>query len=95
MSNLNALGAIRALAEEKRKVPDDVSIISFEDPPYAAYLATPMTTILQSYSEMGEVAVKLLFDQIQSERNHDAGGILLPTTIIPRKSVKKIESHSN
>jgi LacI family transcriptional regulator len=95
LSNLNALGAIRALSEEKRKIPDDVSLISFDDPPYAPYLATPMTTISQSYSEMGEVAVKLLFDQIQSQRSPAVGGILLPTSIIPRKSIKKIESHSN
>ena len=95
LCNLNALGAVRALAEEKRKVPDDVSIISFDDPPYAAYLATPMATISQSYSEMGEVAVKLLFDQIQSERGQSKGGILLPTSIVPRKSIKKLETHSN
>jgi len=45
LSNLNALGCIRALAEEKRNIPDDISIVSFDDPPYAAYLATPMTSI--------------------------------------------------
>ena len=95
LCNLNALGAIRALAEEKRSVPDDISIVSFDDPPYSAYLATPMTTVAQSYSEMGEVAVKLLFDQIQSSRGQTKGGILLPTTLIKRKSVKRLESPSN
>jgi LacI family transcriptional regulator len=95
LCNLNALGAVRALAEEKRRIPEDMSIISFDDPPYAAYLATPMATITQSYSEMGEVAVKLLFDQIQSERGQTRGGILLPTSLIPRKSIKKLESHSH
>ena len=45
LSNLNALGAVRALAEEKRKIPDDISIISFDDPPYAPYLSPPMTTV--------------------------------------------------
>ncbi len=95
LSNLNALGAVRALAEELRKVPEDVSIISFDDPPYAPYLATPMTTISQSYSEMGQVAVKLLFDQIQSGRGQTKGGILLPTALVPRKSVKRLDSHFN
>ena len=95
LCNLNALGAIRALAEEKRHVPGDVSIVSFDDPPYAAYLATPMATVSQSYSEMGEVAVKLLFDQIQSDRGQAIGGILLPTSLVPRKSVKRLEILSN
>jgi len=93
-SNLNALGAIRALAKEKRNIPEDISIVSFDDPPYAAYLATPMTSIAQSYSEMGDVAVKLLFDQIQSGRSQPKGGILLPTSLVVRKSVNTYSRYS-
>ena len=91
LSNLNALGCIRALAEEKRRIPEDISIVSFDDPPYAAYLATPMTSVAQSYSEMGDVAVKLLFDQIQSTRGQPRGGILIPTSLVVRESVKQIK----
>ncbi|HVV00886.1 MAG TPA: LacI family DNA-binding transcriptional regulator [Verrucomicrobiae bacterium] len=91
LSNLNALGCIRALAEEKKNIPDDVSLISFDDPPYAPFLATPLTSIAQSYSEMGDVAVKLLFDQIQSGRAHPRGGILIPSSLVTRKSVKQIK----
>ena len=92
LSNLNALGAIRALTEEKRRIPEDVSIVSFDDTPYSAYLATPLTTVAQANSEMGEVAVKLLFDQIQSPHRQTKGGILLPTTLVMRESVKRLES---
>ncbi len=88
-SNVNALGAIRALVEDRRKIPDDMSIISFDDPAYAPFLSPPMTTIAQSYSEMGAVAVKLLFDQIQFPRRQTKGGILLPTTLAVRQSVRK------
>ncbi len=91
-SNLNALGAIRALADDGRRIPDDMSIISFDDPPYAPYLATPMTCVPQAFSEMGEVAVKLLFDQIQSPSSRSKEGILLPAGLIERKSVKKLEA---
>jgi len=90
-SNLIALGALRALAEEKLRIPDDISIIAFDDQPYAAYLDTPMTTVAQPFSEMGEVAVKLLFDQIQSPQREPKGGILLPTRLIVRRSVRKIQ----
>ncbi len=89
-SNLIALGALRALAEEKLRIPEDMSLIAFDDQPYAAYLGTPMTTVAQPFSEMGEVAVKLLFDQIQSPQRENKGGILLPTRLIVRRSVKKI-----
>ena len=94
LSNLNALGAIRALVEEKRRIPEDVSIISFDDTPYSPYLATPLTTVAQANAEMGEVAVKLLFDQIQSPHRRARGGILLPTTLIMRASVKRAEGSS-
>lgn len=90
LSNLNALGAVRALAEEKRRIPEDISIVSFDDPPYAPFLATPMTTVAQSSSEIGEVAVKLLFDQIMQPGRHANDGILLPTALVTRDSVKRI-----
>ena len=67
-SNVIALGAIRALAEEKRNIPEDMSLVSFDDTPYSAYLATPITTVAQTHAEMGEYAVKLLFDQILGPR---------------------------
>jgi DNA-binding LacI/PurR family transcriptional regulator len=44
---------------------------------------------------MGEVAVKLLFDQIQSPHRQTKGGILLPTTLVMRASVKRLESPGN
>jgi LacI family transcriptional regulator len=90
LSNLNALGAIRALVEDARRIPADVSIVSFDDPAYAAFLATPMTTVAQSFSEMGEVAVKLLFDQIMSPARRATDGILLPTTLVARDSVRRL-----
>ncbi|HVM48331.1 MAG TPA: LacI family DNA-binding transcriptional regulator [Candidatus Acidoferrum sp.] len=90
LSNVNGLGAIRALTEEKRRIPDDVSIISFDDTPYFSYLATPLTAVAQANSEMGEVAVKLLFDQIQSPHRQTKGGILLPTSLVIRESVKRL-----
>ncbi len=82
-SNLISLGAIRALAEEGRKIPDDVSLISFDDQPYSAYLAAPMTAVAQSSAEMGQIAVKLLFDRIRGPQRacprrhpaaHEPGG---------------------
>ncbi len=77
LSNQIALGAVRALAEEKRNVLDDISIVAIDDQPHAAYLFTPMTTVAQPYVEMGDIAVKLLFDQIQSSQRAPAGSCCL------------------
>jgi LacI family transcriptional regulator len=95
LSNVNALGAIRAAAEEKRRIPEDISLIAFDDTPYSPYLATPLTTVAQSSAGMGEVAVKLLFDQITQARPAVTGGISLPMNLIIRKSVKRVEARFN
>ena len=98
--NLSALGAIRALAEAGRKIPRDMSIISFDENPYAAHLAAPLTTITQPNGEMGDAAVQLLFEQILTSADaslpdadsaaSSPGGVLLPTRLIVRRSVRKL-----
>jgi LacI family transcriptional regulator len=90
-SNLIALGALRAIAEAGLAIPEAISIVAFDDQPYAAHLAAPMTTVTQAYSEMGEIAVKLLFDQIREPQAASEGGILLPARLVVRQSVKKLE----
>ena len=54
-SNLISLGALRALDEENLKVPQDISIISFDEQPYSGYLATPMTTVSQPSKEIASI----------------------------------------
>jgi LacI family transcriptional regulator len=89
-SSVTTLGAMRALAEAKLRVPDDVSLLSFDEQPYSAYLATPLTTVAQQYAEMGSIAVKLLLDWLQPPHRVPDARMLLPTTLIQRASVKKI-----
>jgi LacI family transcriptional regulator len=88
LSNLISLGAIRALAEERLQIPADISLVSFDDQPYSAYLAAPMTTVTQSSAEMGQIALKLLLDRIHCPERTLQGGILLPTSLVVRGSVR-------
>ena len=90
LSNLIALGILRALSEESMRAPDDVSIICFDDQPYCAYLNPPMTTVEQNKEQMGRIAVRLLLDQIQAAQGPMQEGIVLPTRLIERGSVRRI-----
>jgi LacI family transcriptional regulator len=90
VSNLISLGSLNALNEEGLGIPEDVSLVSFDDQLYSAFLATPMTTVVQQNKQIGQIAVKLLFTQIESRILPLPGGILIPTTLVPRKSVKRI-----
>lgn len=89
VSNLISLGAIRAISEEGLKIPDDISMVSFDDQPYSRFLSTPMTTVSQQNAQIGQIAIKLLIDQIESNRQLEPKGIFLPTKLISRDSVKR------
>jgi LacI family transcriptional regulator len=85
-----AFGALTAIIEENLKVPDDISLLSFDEQPYFSFLAVPLTAIAQQSAAMGEIAVKLLIDQIEAKGSYEKRGVLLPTKLNIRKSVKNI-----
>ncbi|WP_338787284.1 LacI family DNA-binding transcriptional regulator [Metabacillus sp. FJAT-53654] len=79
-----AMGALRALHETNIKVPDDVSIFSFDDIESAAYLSPPLTTVKVYPDEMGKTAVKLLKDRINGRKV--AIKTVLETDLVLRES---------
>ncbi|MBN1126497.1 MAG: LacI family DNA-binding transcriptional regulator [Sedimentisphaerales bacterium] len=89
LSNLIALGAIRALVELNLRIGEDISILCFDDQPYLAYMDPPITTVDQQNTEMGRLAVRLLFEQLADE-TIEKKNVLLPTKFIERKSVKNL-----
>ena len=89
VSNLISLGSIRAITEEGLKIPEDISMISFDDQPYSRFLSTPMTTVAQQSMQIGQIATKILIDQIESKGLIEPKGIFLPTRLVMRDSVSK------
>lgn len=59
-SDLLAIGALKALRELNLKVPDDISLVGYDDIDFAAFLEVPLTTIRQQMYEIGRQAVELL-----------------------------------
>lgn len=89
-SNQNALGALRAAAELGRKIPDDLSLIAFDDHPFAAYLAAPLTSVCQDVSQLGHVAAQLLIEQIKTNTPPEQKQHRVPVQLINRSSIAKI-----
>lgn len=92
LSNLISMGAMEAIIEEGLKIPEDISLLSFDDHPYSEFLSTPMTTIAQQNENMGKIAVKILFDQINATNPIKPVEVKLQTKLIIRKSVKRIQA---
>lgn len=67
-SDKMALGCYRALAERKLSVPDDMSIVGFDDLPEAHWATPPLTTVRQPLSEMAATALRLLVRIMGGER---------------------------
>ena len=79
-----ALGLLRALREEGRRVPDDVSVVGFDDLPEAQYFLPALTTVRQDFAELGRRAMDVLKRVLDGEEQPSVD--LVPTTLVVRES---------
>ena len=86
-SDLIAFGAMRELRLQGLSIPDDVSVVGYDDLPVAAYVDPPLTTVHQPMEELGALAAGLLLDQLAGEGSQGAQTHLLPAELVPRESV--------
>jgi DNA-binding LacI/PurR family transcriptional regulator len=77
-----ALGAIRALRDAGLRVPEDVSVVGFDDVPEAAYFDPPLTTVHQDFVALGQEAVDGLTKLIQSPTVVAQQRVLYPTFVV-------------
>jgi DNA-binding LacI/PurR family transcriptional regulator len=85
-SDLMAAGAIRALRERGRRIPDDVAVVGFEDSPIARQTEPPLTTVHQPVEQMGREMARLLVARINKSEPLDQTYVLLDTHMVPRQS---------
>ena len=77
-----ALGVLRAMHEQGRRIPADVSVIGFDDIPEAAYLLPPLTTIRQDFNELGNRALRLMLQTIEAGDGQLQGYSVEPELIV-------------
>jgi DNA-binding LacI/PurR family transcriptional regulator len=80
-----ALGLLRAFHERGLTVPQDVSIVGFDDIPDSSSFIPPLTTVHQDFAEVGRRCVQGLLRQIRNEPE-GPGTVLVPTRLVPRLS---------
>ncbi|HZU01117.1 MAG TPA: substrate-binding domain-containing protein, partial [Ktedonobacteraceae bacterium] len=83
-SDFMAIGILRALTEHGLRVPDDVSLVGFDDVEFSQYTTPPLTTVRQDRVAMGCGAVQRLIAMI--EGTGEVSPLVLPTQLIVRKS---------
>jgi LacI family transcriptional regulator len=83
-NNLMTLGALLAIRERGWRIPEDLSVVGFDDMEWAALMNPPLTTIAQPAYEMGQRAVKMLFERMDDNRAQER--IFLEPRCIVRES---------
>ena len=83
-NDATALGAMRHACSVGRRVPDDLSVIGFDDTDLSAYFEPPLTTIAQPKQELGRKAMEAILSMLGGEDVEDAH--LLPCELVVRKS---------
>lgn len=84
-SDAMALGAMRALREAGKKIPDDVALVGFDDLPIAGRTEPPLTTVRQHIQRAGFVAAETLIDLI-TDKDKAPRHLILPTELVIRDS---------
>ncbi|MET9897354.1 LacI family DNA-binding transcriptional regulator [Streptomyces sp. NPDC006446] len=91
-NDLSALGVLRVLREQGRRVPEDVAVIGFDDMlPIAEQTDPPLTTVRQDIEEMGRLMARLLIRGLEGGAAAESpvaesSGVVLPTTVVKRAS---------
>lgn len=87
LGNLIALGALQALRSLQLSVPNQVSLVSFDEQPWAELIDPPLTTLSQPVEALAEKAMDLLFQQFQAGSALPTQRAHLPVSLISRNSV--------
>lgn len=80
-----AIGAMRALMDAGRRIPEDCSVIAIDGLELSAYIEPPLTTLCQPMEEMGRRSAEILLDMVRHKGSHACE--LLPTTLRQGRSV--------
>lgn len=88
-SDQMAFGVYEAARQQGLRIPNDLSVIGFDDLPEARWASPPLTTVRQPLSEMGTLAARTLVRLIRGEAA-ESPRVELSTKLIPRASVRAL-----
>lgn len=88
LSNNITLGVLKALREAGLRIPDDLSLVSFDNYAYMDYMEPPITRVGQPVEDMAMLATKILFDRIEG-LSPGASQLRLSPTVIPGASIAR------
>ncbi len=89
VNDLTAFGAIRAIFDAGLSVPEDISVIGYDDLAVARHYNPPLTTIGQPLEKLGELATKGLLDRMAAKPKAVTSRVLKPS-LVERQSTRAL-----
>lgn len=86
------LGAVMAINESDIKVPDDISIIGFDNLQLAKVVKPPLSIVIQPVKQIGEVAANMILRRLKGDNSNFPSMIRLKTELMLKDSIKKVEN---
>ncbi len=93
-NDISAIGSICAFQEAGLRVPDDISVVGFDDIQNSAYITPSLTTVRQPLQKMGEIAARTLLDRIEGRSKYVPEITIEPEFIIRSSSAPPSSQHS-
>jgi DNA-binding LacI/PurR family transcriptional regulator len=87
-NDISAIGAVRALQEQGLRVPQDVSVMGFDDIPGAAFNTPTLTTVRQPLARMGQVAAQILLERIAGKNDYPSEIAIEPELVVRESTAK-------
>jgi LacI family transcriptional regulator len=85
-NDISAVGAIRAVKETGLRVPEDISVVGFDDIREAAFHLPSLTTVRQPMKTMGAMAAEALVEVLEGTNGKQKSGILVKPELVVRES---------
>ena len=90
INDMVALGAMQEIYRQGLSIPNDISLVGFDDIALAALVQPPLTTVAQPKHLLGQTAVEQLLAQIEHAEDHHPQEIRLPCSIVVRNSTAPV-----
>jgi LacI family transcriptional regulator len=91
-NDLMALGVLQEMTRNRVRVPEDISIVGYDDIEFAAAAAVPLTSVRQPRLELGRTAARLLLEEADDTQGHQHRQVIFEPELVIRQSTKAAPS---
>jgi LacI family transcriptional regulator len=91
VNDLMALGMLQEMTRNRIRVPEDISIVGYDDIDFAAAAAVPLTSVRQPRQQLGRTAARLLLEESADGESHQHRQVIFEPELVVRQSTTSTE----